>query len=83
MYRKENSAQMPLDGFYVPFAERLSPDNRWVKLGKKMPWDIIEEEYLKMDYISIQSEDSVEVFEDERPSRVGLSALLSAIGIKK
>ena len=47
MYRKENSAQMPLDGFYVPFAERLSPDNRWIKLGKKMPWDIIEEEYLK------------------------------------
>ena len=38
---------MTLEGFYVPFAERLSPDNRWVKLGKKMPWDIIEEEYLK------------------------------------
>ena len=46
-------------------------------------YGMVEEEYLKMDYISIQSEDSVEVFEDERPSRVGLSALLSAIGIKK
>ena len=47
MYRKENSAQMILDGFYAPFAERLSPDNRWIKLSDKMPWDIIEAEYLK------------------------------------
>ena len=47
MYKKENSAQMTLEGFYAPFTERLSPDNRWVKLSDKMPWDIIEEEYLK------------------------------------
>ena len=38
---------MTLDGFYAPLAERLSPENRWVKLSDKMPWDIIEEEYLK------------------------------------
>ena len=36
-----------------------------------------------MDYISLQTEDSVESFPDERPEGVGLSALLSAIGIKK
>ena len=47
MYIKENSGQMTLKGFYAPFAERLSPENRWVKLSKKMPWDRIEEEYLK------------------------------------
>ena len=47
MYKKENSTQMTLDGFYAPLAERLSPENRWVKLSDKMPWDIIEEEYLK------------------------------------
>ena len=46
-------------------------------------YGMVEEEYLKMDYISMQTEDSVEAFEDERPSGVGLSALLSAIGIKK
>ena len=47
MYKKENSTQMTLEGFYAPFAEKLSPDNRWVKLSDKMPWDIIEAEYLK------------------------------------
>ena len=46
-------------------------------------YGMVEEAYVKMDYISLQTEDSVEVFEDERPSGVGLSALLSAIGIKK
>ena len=46
-------------------------------------YGMVEEEYLKMDYISMQTEDSVETFEDERSSGVGLSALLSAIGIKK
>ena len=38
---------MTLEGFYAPFAEKLSTDNRWVKLSDKMPWDIIEAEYLK------------------------------------
>ena len=47
MYINENSAQMALEGFYAPFAERLSSENRWVKLSRKMPWDKIEEEYLK------------------------------------
>ncbi len=45
MYINENSAQMTLEGFYAPFAERLSSENRWVKLSRKMPWDKIEEEY--------------------------------------
>jgi len=47
MYINENSGQMTLKCFYAPFAERLSPENRWVKLSEKMPWDRIEEEYLK------------------------------------
>ena len=47
MYRKENSAQLTLDGFYAPFAENLSSENRWVKLSEKMPWDIIEKVYLE------------------------------------
>ena len=47
MYINENSAQMALEGFYAPFAERLSSENRWVKLSRKMPWDRIEKEYLK------------------------------------
>ena len=46
-------------------------------------YGMVEEEYVKMDYISLQTEDSVEAFEDDRSSGVGLSSLLSAIGIKK
>ena len=42
MYIKENSGQMTLKGFYAPFTERLSPENRWVKLSEKMPWDRID-----------------------------------------
>ena len=46
-------------------------------------YGMVEEEYVKMDYISLRTEDSVEAFEDDRSSGVGLSSLLSAIGIKK
>ena len=46
-------------------------------------YGMVEEDYLKMDYITLSSDDSVEVYEEEREESVGLSALLSAIGIKK
>ena len=42
-------------------------------------------EYFKesaAEYIDLSSEDSVEVFEEEREKSVGLSAILSAIGLK-
>ncbi len=45
-------------------------------------YGMIAEEYVKSDYVSLRSEDSVEVFEEERESTMGLSALLSAIGLK-
>jgi len=45
-------------------------------------YGMVDEEYLKMDYISLQGEDRIEVFEEEREEAVGLSALLSAIGVK-
>ncbi len=47
MYINENSGQMTLKGFYAPNAERPMHENRWVKLGEKMPWDRIDEEHLK------------------------------------
>jgi hypothetical protein len=43
---------------------------------------MVAEDYVKMDYISLRSEDSVEAYEEERGESVGLSALLSAIGWK-
>lgn len=43
---------------------------------------MVEEKYLKMQYLSMGSSDSIEVFEEEKQEKVGLSAILSAIGLK-
>ena len=43
---------------------------------------MVEEKYVKMQYLSMGSGDSIEVFEEEKQERVGLSAILSAIGLK-
>ncbi|VVS94181.1 IS5 family transposase [Desulfoluna spongiiphila] len=43
MYR-HNEKQLVLE-FELPFGGRLSPDNRWVKLGHLIPWDEFENEY--------------------------------------
>jgi hypothetical protein len=46
MYRKESERlQMSLDDFELPFGGKLSAENRWVKLAKLMPWDMIEDIY--------------------------------------
>lgn len=44
-------------------------------------YGMVEEDYLKSDYLSLEAEDSIEAFEEERDGKVSLSALLSAIGI--
>ncbi|MBQ8431817.1 MAG: hypothetical protein IJX28_02930 [Clostridia bacterium] len=46
-------------------------------------YGMVGEEYVRMQYISLQQEDSIEAYEEERASTVELSALLSAMGIKK
>jgi hypothetical protein len=33
--------------FEMPFSESLSPDNRWVILASKIPWDVLVNIYLK------------------------------------
>ena len=45
MYRKSNRAQLSIEEFSLPFGGRLSADNRWVKMAKLMPWDMIEDLY--------------------------------------
>ncbi len=46
-------------------------------------YGMVEQDYLKMDYISLDSSEAVEIFEDQQNKNVGLSAILSAIGLKK
>ena len=34
-----------MDKFFMPFGGRLPADNRWVKIVKLMPWDMVEDLY--------------------------------------
>ena len=43
---------------------------------------MVDEKYVKMQYLSMGSGDSIEVFEEKKQENVGISAILSAIGLK-
>ncbi len=43
---------------------------------------MVSEDYLKMEYLSVEKGDSIEVYEEEEESKVSLSTLLSAIGFR-
>ena len=47
MYRKRDRNQIYIEDFIMPFGGKLKAENRWVKLSKIMPWDFIEDIYLK------------------------------------
>jgi len=36
---------MTLEGFTLPFGGRLNPENRWVKLSQRIPWDELAKGY--------------------------------------
>jgi len=46
MYRK-NIKQLEFENFNLPFGGQLRSDNRWVKLAKLIPWEEIEQFYMK------------------------------------
>lgn len=45
MYRTSPPGQLSFENFYLPFGGKLSSDNRWVKLAKLIPWEIVEASY--------------------------------------
>ena len=47
MIKYTPSNQLTLDGFFHPFAQALSPENRWVKLATIIPWDDLAVIYSK------------------------------------
>jgi len=47
MMRKRDREQMTVEDFVGPIGGKLSAENRWVKMAKVMPWDLIEEIYAK------------------------------------
>jgi len=46
MIKYTPSNQLTLAGFSTPFENSLSPDNRWVKLSKVIPWDNLTKVYI-------------------------------------
>jgi len=47
MYHREDKNQQRMEEFILSFGGCLSAGNRWVKMAKVMPWDVVEEEYAK------------------------------------
>jgi len=45
--QRNDPKQTEFIDFHMPFGGRLSPDNRWVKLAKMIPWNEVEELYRK------------------------------------
>ena len=43
MYRADRQPEIP--DFYLPFGGKLDPANRWVKLARMIPWQLIEADY--------------------------------------
>jgi hypothetical protein len=48
MIRYESSAQLTIEEFKTPFQMSLLPDNRWVRLSEKVPWDKFASLYISM-----------------------------------
>ena len=47
MYYKEDRDQLGIEEFFLPFGGKLQRENRWVKMAEIMPWNLIEDIYLK------------------------------------
>lgn len=45
MYKTPDRNQPSLLDFNQPLVLRMNPDNRWVQLADRVPWDIFEEKY--------------------------------------
>ena len=67
MYYVEDKDQLTIEDFFMPFEGNLDPNNRWVKLAEIMPWDHIEEIYLRTM--------SVETGRRAFPSRIAFGAI--------
>ena len=68
MYRKKDG-QLEFTDFTMPFSGRLSHDNRWIKLEREIPWDVIEERY--SEYFSKDNMGA-----PAKPLRMALGALI-------
>ena len=68
MYRKFQQSSITPEKFELPFAEKLSPDNRWVIMAELIPWAEFESEYA--------SKFSEKMGAPAKPFRMALGALI-------
>ena len=68
MYRSGSNGQLEFPDFYLPFSGHLDPDNRWVAMAKRVPWELAEEIY--------QQALCEDVGAPSLPARLALGALL-------
>lgn len=47
MYKHSEKQMILSDDFFLPFGGKLNKENRWCKLAQIIPWDVIEEKYIK------------------------------------
>ena len=47
MYRGKDRLTLPLFTELFPFGGKLDPENRWLKIGKLLPWGEIESRYMR------------------------------------
>ncbi len=47
MIRYQSTKQVKIEEFSTPFEMNMDPDNRWVKLASKVPWDELATIYHK------------------------------------
>ncbi len=45
MYEKKNPEELEFVDFYQPFGGRMDPNNRWIRMARLIPWDMLEEKY--------------------------------------
>jgi hypothetical protein len=47
MMSTTNSNQVSIDDFLIPYGKKLDLNNRWIKLAKLIPWDVLAKIYNK------------------------------------
>ncbi len=44
-YPNEHRHQLSFEDFFLSFDDKLSGDNRWIKLAELIPWHELEDDY--------------------------------------
>lgn len=69
MYQKKSDRQLAFEDFYLPFSGNLRGDNRWIRLAKMIPWDLVDSFYAENFTSSDQGAPA-------KPARLALGALI-------